>query len=96
MGKSAAFTPPCPEPLYHGGTVREKTLDSDYIDWLRRTESERAEIRRKQAEEHAKQWWDLLVFGLYVTASGVVGVLVAMAYVIISLDTPPFRTGGWF
>ena len=96
MGKSSSFTPACPEPLYYYGDVRDVAPDSDYIDRLRRAERERSELRRKQAEEHAKKWRELLIFMLYVTASGVVGVLVAMAYVIMLLDTGPFRTGGWF
>jgi hypothetical protein len=88
--------PACPEPYYNGGAVHGKSLDSDLVERAWRAEKARLDRRREQAEEHARQWWNLLVFGLYVTASGVVGVLVTMVYFIHLLEPGPFRTGGWF
>lgn len=97
MGRIALPPPSCPEPAYsNGGAICGKSLDSNLVERRWRAERERSELRRKQAEEQAQKWRELLVFMLYVTASGVVGVLVSMAYVIMLLDTGPFRTGGWF
>lgn len=96
MGRMCPLPPACPEPYYNGAAVHGKSLDSDFVERRWRAEKAYLDRRREQAEERIRQLRELVVLGLFVAASGVVGVLVTMVYFIHLLEPGPFRTGGWF